>query len=145
MSYHLRPARQADAKPIKDLIRRVDINPFGLQWENFVIVETETGDLIGCVQLKPHRDRSVELASLAVEEDYRGQGVARRLIERLLENSPRPLYLVCRPSLVPLYEKFGFRVIQDEPISPFFQRIRFLFRAVRLLTREQQGMIMKLE
>lgn len=145
MAYTLRPAAESDDPRIKDLIRRVSINPTRLNWQRFIVAETPEGELAGCVQLKPHRDGSLELASLAVEETQRGQGVARLLIERLLAESPRPLYLVCRPPLGPLYEKFGFKVITDEPVSPFFRRIRFLFKAVRFLTGEQQGLIMRLD
>jgi N-acetylglutamate synthase-like GNAT family acetyltransferase len=143
--YRLRPATAADSARIKDLIRRVFINRSGLDWRRFIVAETDTGEFIGCAQLKPHHDSSVELASLAVEQAYRGEGVARKLIEHLLEAGPRPLYLMCRPALVPLYEKFGFYVIENEPVSPFFQRIRFLLRTGRLFTGRQLGFILRLD
>jgi N-acetylglutamate synthase-like GNAT family acetyltransferase len=144
-SYHLRDADEADSAKIKDLIRRVFINRTGLDWRHFTVAETDADEFIGCAQLKPHRDGSVELASLAVEEAHRGEGVARRLIEHLLAVGPRPLYLMCRPALVPLYKKFGFHVVEDEPVSSFFQRIRFLLRAGRMFTGKQLGFIMRLD
>jgi len=67
-----------------------------LDWKRFVVAETHDGGFIGCGQLKPHKDSSLELASIAVDASYRGQGVARAMIEHLLASSllagrPRPL------------------------------------------------------
>ena len=44
------------------------------------------GEVIGCAQIKPHRDGSRELASLVVHPDYRGQGIARRMIQYLTKH-----------------------------------------------------------
>jgi len=69
------------------LINRVGINPLGLDWKRFIVAETHYGGFIGCGQLKPPKDSSLELASIAVDASYRGQGVARAMIEHLLAPS----------------------------------------------------------
>ena len=143
--FRIRPAKQSDERKIKNLIWRVGINPFCLKWQHFLLAETEQGQFIGCAQLKPHSDGSIELASVAVEKAYRGRGLARRLIEQLLSNGPRPLYLVCRPELSTFYEKFGFWNIGGENLSPYFRHIRFLFRLAKLLTGREQAIIMQLQ
>ena len=96
---------------IRDLLSRVSSCPSRLDWRRFAIAETPSNAFIGCGQLKPHFDRSLELASLAVDTPYRRQGVARAIIERLLANGPGPLYTTCRAELAALYAKFGFRPI----------------------------------
>jgi N-acetylglutamate synthase-like GNAT family acetyltransferase len=141
----LRPATKTDAAKIRDLIHRVGINPLDLNWEHFLVAETTAGDFIGCAQLKPHRDGSVELASLAVEEASRGRGAARALIERLLAEGPRPLFLMCRPELGVLYERFGFRPAAEPEMTPYFRRIRRLFRLLRPLTGMEGPLIMRLD
>jgi N-acetylglutamate synthase-like GNAT family acetyltransferase len=141
----LRPANESDAIKIRDLIHRVHINPMDLNWQHFVIMETKNGDLIGCCQIKTHGDRSMELASLAVEEAYRGQGVARILIQHLLERSPRPLHLMCRPELASIYEKFGFRTIAPEAMPPYFRRIQRLARILGVFAGSHGPTIMRLE
>jgi N-acetylglutamate synthase-like GNAT family acetyltransferase len=75
LNYHIRPASQEDEKRIKDLIQRVQINPMGIHWERFVVAETTDNMFIGCGQIKQHFDGSQELASIAVEEEYRGHGI----------------------------------------------------------------------
>lgn len=70
----IRPATAEDAKPIKRLIHRVRINPFGLNWQRFLVAE-DAGAVVGCVQVKPHKDSVCELASLAVVPEQQGQGV----------------------------------------------------------------------
>jgi N-acetylglutamate synthase-like GNAT family acetyltransferase len=145
LDIRLRAARQTDQPIIKDLIRRVDINPFGLDWRHFIIAETTSADFAGCGQIKPHRDGSLELASIAVEVPQRGQGVARAIIDHLLANNPRPLYLTCRAELGPFYQKFGFRVLRPgDDASPFFRRLSILFRLAYFLFR-QKGLIMRLD
>jgi len=144
--FTLRPARETDSKPIKDLIHLVGINPIGLDWKRFVVAVDAQDRVIACGQLKPHRGEILELASLAVYPEYRGKGVARATIEHLLAESRRPLYLMCESSLGPLYEKFGFRAIAYEEMPRYFQRISKLAGlATTLLQRDERLLVMKLQ
>jgi amino-acid N-acetyltransferase len=126
VDYFLRPARADDFPAIRSLIRAVRINPTGLDWQRFVVAETNDGLLVGCGQVKPHRGGTLELASIAVEQDFRHQGVARALVEDLLAHYPRPLYLMCRSNLGPFYERFGFQVVLPEQMPQYFRRIQNL-------------------
>ena len=110
-----------------------------------MVAETPGGLFMGCAQLKQHQDQSLELASIAVEEMFRGQGVARALIEHLLTHSPRPVYLMCRPALGSFYEKFGFRVIDLEVMPAYFRRILRLVRVLVFLTNREGPLIMRLD
>ncbi len=121
--YRLRPATSGDASTIRWIINLVKINPMSLDWKRFILAEDGHGHVIGCGQVKPHRDGSLELASLAVLPAWRGQGLARRIIERLLAQYPGRLYLTCRSQLEPLYQKFGFKTIEFSEMPPYFQRI----------------------
>jgi N-acetylglutamate synthase-like GNAT family acetyltransferase len=118
-----RAAIQDDFPAIRALIHEVGINPTGLDWHRFLVAVTRTGELVGCGQIKPHADGSRELASLAVREQDRGQGVARTLILRLLEGQPRPIHLMCRARLGSFYNQVGFRAIGPEVMPPYFRRI----------------------
>ena len=123
--YILRPAEQGDFPAIRSLIHTVQINPFGLDWRHFIVAVTASGLLLGCGQVKIHADGSRELASIAVQESTRGQGIARAIIEELLrQEAHRPLYLMCRARLETLYAKFGFRAIGAEEMSPYFRKIK---------------------
>ncbi|PWH17570.1 MAG: GNAT family N-acetyltransferase [Anaerolineae bacterium] len=124
----LRQACAADLPAIRTLIYQVGINPLGLNWRRFLVAETQAGEFIGCGQLKPHFDGSMELASLAVVPAWRGRGVARRIIQQLMRNAPRPLYLTCLAHLGAFYEKFGFRVLGPEEMPPYFRRLYWLAR-----------------
>jgi N-acetylglutamate synthase-like GNAT family acetyltransferase len=119
----LRSARKEDFPAIRALIRETGINPTGLDWHHFLVAELPDGRFVGCGQLKPHFDGTLELASIAVKADWRGNGVARQIIQALMEKAPRPLYLTCRGSLGVFYEKFGFRVLQRDEMPPYFRRI----------------------
>ena len=118
----------------------------GLDWKRFVVAVNDRDEMVGCGQLKPHGKDILELASLAVYPQFRGQGVARAIIEHLLADSPRPLYLMCESSLGPLYEKFGFRRIEYDEMPRYFQRISKLAGIVTTLARrDERLLVMKLQ
>jgi N-acetylglutamate synthase-like GNAT family acetyltransferase len=145
-NFSLRPALESESRVIKDLIHLTGINPMGLDWRRFVVAVDDQGQVIGVGQIKPHGSDVLELASIAVYPAYRGQGVARAIIEYLMQNSPRPLYLMCVSSLGTLYEKFGFRGISYEEMPRYFQRISKLAGMVSALARrEEYLLVMKLQ
>ena len=140
-TYHLRPARVADARRIRQIIHRLHLNPLALDWQRFILAVDEQDQVIGCGQVKPHRDGSCELASIAVLPEWRGQKIARAIIEHLLKANPGPLYLTCRASLGRFYEKFGFRTLELNEMPPYFQRLSRLADLLVRSSLEQEGML----
>jgi N-acetylglutamate synthase-like GNAT family acetyltransferase len=141
----IRPAQEMEAAEIRDLIHLVGINPTGLDWKRFVVAVNDKDEMIGCGQLKPHGQDVLELASIAVYPEQQGKGIGRAIIEHLLKDSPRPLYLMCESSNGPLYEKFGFREVCYEEMPRYFQRMSKLAGLVTTLARrEERLLIMKL-
>jgi N-acetylglutamate synthase-like GNAT family acetyltransferase len=143
---NIRPAHETEDGQIRDLIHLVGINPMGLDWKRFVVAVNEHDEIMGCGQLKPHGQKVLELASIAVYPEYQGKGVARAIIEHLLKDSPRPLYLMCESALGTLYEKFGFRAISYDEMPRYFQRMSKLAGLITTLARrEERLLIMKLK
>jgi N-acetylglutamate synthase-like GNAT family acetyltransferase len=145
-TYTLRPARESESRAIKALIHLVGINPMGVDWKRFVVAVNDQDDILGIGQLKPHGKDILELASIAIYPEYRGQGIARAIIEHLLEDSPRPLYLMCESKNGTLYEKFGFREIPYKEMPRYFQRISRLAGLAGILARQDERLlVMKLQ
>jgi N-acetylglutamate synthase-like GNAT family acetyltransferase len=144
--FRLRPAERIDFPAIRSLINTVGINPTGLYWRRFIVAISTQGELLGCGQIKPHSDGSVELASIAVTQKARGAGIARAIIEKLISRETiRPLYLMCRAKLEPLYNKFDFRVINVEEMPKYFQRIHHLAKVFNFKSPpEDQLIVMRL-
>ncbi|MAT95882.1 MAG: hypothetical protein CL608_01845 [Anaerolineaceae bacterium] len=133
-----RPAQASDEAAIKALIRAVNINPMGLKWHRFLVAVDENGRLIGCGQIKPHRDGSRELASIAVQKAWRRQGIAGTIIEHLLAEQQPPVWLTCMDRLVPFYEQFGFVEVKagDGRSIPFYFRLaRTFFKPIQWFSR----------
>ena len=143
--YEVRPALESESAQIKDLIHLVGINPMGLDWKRFLVAVEGSGRVIGCGQIKPHGADILELASIAVPPEFRGRGIARRIIEALLAQNPRPLYLMCAEHNGPMYEKFGFRQIESDEMPKYFYRIKKLFDVTKTLRQVDESLwIMKL-
>ena len=147
MEFSLRPALDTDIPAIYELVREGRINPTGIDWMRFMLAETAEGDVIGCGQLKPHKDGSMELASIVVTEAWRGKGVARAIIEDLIQKNDGPLYLMCVSDNGPMYEKFGFRAVEDEDHMPkYFRRVSKMAAFIEPLRKEgKQLLVMGLE
>jgi N-acetylglutamate synthase-like GNAT family acetyltransferase len=120
-----------------------------LDWRRFVVAVDEQGQVIATGQVKPHQKGEIlELASIAVVEQHRGEGLARTIIEHLLKDSPRPMYLTCRSRLQPFYQKFGFRTLTYGDMPRFYQRLSKLANVFMTITRQDQAdglSVMKLQ
>ncbi len=141
MGFSLRPANEADTPAIYGLIREGKINPLGLDWKRFVLAETLDSEVIGCGQIKPHRDGSQELASIAITQSWQGKGVARRIIEHLIEGIEGPLFLMCISTMGPMYEKFGFRALERDEMPRYFRRVSKLAGFVEPLVKEEKQLL----
>jgi N-acetylglutamate synthase-like GNAT family acetyltransferase len=146
VEYSLRPALETESAVIRDLIHQVGINPMGLDWRRFLVAVTPEGQVIGCGQLKPHGGGLLELASIAVLPEHRKLGIARAVIEHLLDDSPRPLYLTCVSSMGPFYERFGFYALKPDEMPRYFRRLSQLAGLVfTLAQRGETLLVMKLQ
>lgn len=143
--FMIRPAVESESAQIKALIKLVGINPTGLDWKRFLVAVNDSGRIIGCGQIKPHGGDIRELASIAVLPEYRGMGIARAIIEKLIQENPKPLYLMCISHNGQMYEKFGFQVIDNSQMPRYFSRIKKLFDLTNVLHRSKEDLlVMKL-
>lgn len=136
----LRRAAAADRAVIWQMVRSEHLNPLGLDWRRFLLAVSAGGDVAGCVQIKLHGGGTRELASLVVKNEWRGLGLARRLIETICAGQEPPLYLMCRSSLEPLYARFGFRSLGMEEMPGYYRRIYILFRFMRYFMRGSENL-----
>ncbi len=146
--FRLRPATVSDQGAIRALIRQVQINPTGLEWQRFIVAVSEEGRLIGCGQIKPHPDGSRELASIAVAPDWRNTGVATAIISHLGagyagsgSGQTPPLYLTCRAGLGEFYQRFGFYPISSDQMPVYFRRVARLANALHNVRLFKEGLL----
>ncbi|GBL18826.1 hypothetical protein LBMAG37_12870 [Anaerolineae bacterium] len=118
----LRAAQPRDMRRIRAIIRRARINRLGLRWRRFTVAVANS-KIIGCVQLKVHRDGTVELASLAVERDWRGRAIGAQLVADCIARHPAALHLMCTHKLVAYYLRLGFAVVALPDLPPYFKRL----------------------
>lgn len=146
MTSAIRPATADDQRAITALVRQAGINPMSLHWEHFLLAE-DRGRIVSIGQVKMHRDGSRELASIATVSDRQREGLATAIIHALVAREPGTLYLTCRASTCPFYERFGFRrVEQTEDLPSYFRRLmrvaRIFFNVAGLFGRDEGGWVM---
>lgn len=118
----LRPALASDQSTVTAIIRAAHINPFNLNWQRF-IVAVNGEPVVGVGQIKPHKDGSRELASIAVIPAYQHQGIASQIITALMQREKGVIHLFCRTSLADFYRRFGFQVISLQELPSELARI----------------------
>jgi putative acetyltransferase len=81
-----------------------------------IFVALHGDKVVGTCAVVPHGVKRWEIAKLAVSSEFRGQGIARRLVERSLghaqEQGAHQVFLVSNSQLhsaLRLYESFGFK------------------------------------
>ncbi len=121
MSIAIRPAVENEADTIKAMIHVEGLDPTTLNWRHFLVAELD-GQIVGVGQIKEYGGIH-ELGSLVVQHDHRGKGIARQLIAALEAKAKRPLYLSCRDTMQPYYEKFGYQVISSRE-TPLALRLK---------------------
>ena len=107
----IRPAIETDQAIIRTLVRSERLNPYGLDWPNFLVAVIGPA-LVGAVQLRRHRDGSRELGSLVVRKEARGRGIASRLINALLAGTNERVLLITVEAFAARYGRWGFRPIE---------------------------------
>jgi len=122
MPLTLRDATIEDQPTIRQIVRAANINPTGLDWPRFIVAE-DAGAIVGVGQVKPHRDGTRELASIAVLPARHGQGIGTAIIQDLVRRENATLHLTCRSRLQGYYERFGFRRLESRDYPPYFARM----------------------
>ncbi len=114
----LRPATAQDRMAILLLVLKALLDPTQLRWQQFWVIESHQ-QIIACGQLRQLNDVE-ELGSLVVSRAWRGQGLGTILVQHLIQQSTKPLYLECLGKrLADFYTRFGFVPVEflDLPAS----------------------------
>ncbi len=90
MMLRAEPARPHDLSGALELLGRSELTQqdVGEGWGHYFVVREDDGRVIGVAGLELHGEDGL-LRSVAVDEDYRGQGLAGALIEAVLERAQR--------------------------------------------------------
>lgn len=127
-SFHL---EEEDVLVLGDPQRHI-LNPGG---HIYFAVHPHTGEAIGCCALLAMGDGCFEVAKMAIDEPYRGQGLGRQMLRGTIDAArhlgARRLYLVTHHSLknaIGLYESEGFVHLcpEDAPPSPYERATVFM-------------------
>jgi amino-acid N-acetyltransferase len=129
----IRPATADDQFVITAIVRAARINPSDLDWQRFLLAQWGQ-DIVGVGQVKPHKDGSRELASIAVVPEWQGNGVGGALIRALLSRETGQLYLMCGADREHYYERFGFKRLERPAMPPYFRRFMRIAPVVQMLT-----------
>lgn len=110
MNVYIRRATANDQAAIRSIVREAGLNPLHLHWRNFVVAQHDSA-VVGCGQLRPHREGSAELASLAVSPTCQGSGIGTEILRTLTDRTQRDVYLMCEARMRSYYRRFGFSVV----------------------------------
>lgn len=96
---------------IVNYIAEFELDNRALKKEQFLIAKKEN-ELLGFGRLRKHSGCD-ELCSLGTVTPERNKGIAKLIIQNLIDSSTQPLYLVC---IIPeLFTPFGFKIVTEYP------------------------------
>lgn len=115
-AYTIRAATAADAETIKQMVRSAPLNPNAINWQHFHVLEVvEQGQpKIVSIGMLQKEGEIWEIDSVTTRREYRGKGYAGAIVRTLMENAPRPLYLLAETDLVEYYKRLGFEGVERE-------------------------------
>lgn len=137
-----REATAQDEPTIREMIKAEQLDPTSLNWRHFLIAE-DGETVVGIGQIKAYPGCR-ELGSLVTHPDYRGRGIATRMIAQLEERATFPLYLLCAHWNEAFYERNGYVTIPWRA-APWILKlktlpaplIRLIFKAkIRIMCKE---------
>lgn len=90
MTLQAEPARPHDINDALDLLRRLDLPETDVaeRWGHYFVVHEDDGRVVGVAGLEVHGDDGL-LRSVAVNVDYRRQGLGASLVEAALARAAR--------------------------------------------------------
>jgi N-acetylglutamate synthase-like GNAT family acetyltransferase len=142
----VRRAREEDQPVITAMVRGARLNPSGLDWRRFVVAELD-GQTVGVAQLRRYSDGATELASLVVDPDKRGHGIATHMIDALLTGEQEPVYTLIDRRFVEHFTRWGFAPVEPSQLPRSVSRgyrIGRVVTAVGSLLRRQRIRIVPL-
>ena len=110
--WEIEAAKAADMPEIEDLIAAVDGDRADLGAEQFVVAKSEDARILGCGRLRPYPD-FCEIASMAVADDVRANGIGLAIVNRLLEMYAGTILLICEDEVVEFFRRFEFELILE--------------------------------
>ena len=136
----VREAGADDLPAIEKLVESVDGDLYQLEHGQFVVAQSESGTILGCCRLRPYPE-FCELASLAVDQQQRTNGVGRAMVARLLELYPGDIYLICEDHVMNFFSHFGFRPVpvdeMPEGLQPKWQYFNSLASSMNVMLLER--------
>jgi amino-acid N-acetyltransferase len=90
MMLRAEPARPHDLRGALDLLGRAELTDQDVSagWGHYFVVHEDDGRVVGVAGLELHGEDGL-LRSVAVDADYRGQGLAAALVEAVLQRASR--------------------------------------------------------
>ena len=124
----VRPARTSDIKAIHKLIGDFASGGRMLQKETVTLYESvqefmvavEDGQVVGCGALHVLWEDLAEVRSVAITENFRGNGIGNQILERIIDRA-RVLGLsriFCLTFETKFFGRHGFEEIQGTPVEP---------------------------
>ena len=107
----LQLAEQKDMVWVNEWYKSIQFVPASLDEGDKIVIALCNGERAGLGRLVPIDDVSWELGGIYVQDEFRGKGIARRIVQRLCDigkEANTTLWCIPFAHLVPFYTSFGF-------------------------------------
>ncbi|MBE9182728.1 GNAT family N-acetyltransferase [Oculatella sp. LEGE 06141] len=92
---------------------------FSNDWSKYWVVECN-GHLVACAKLCRYKTHSA-IYNVFVADRWRKQGIGSCLMQQLIQEATRPLYLACFTRTISFYQQLGFSQVPPKDLSPLLR------------------------
>lgn len=131
--------RKSNEQDLPDLLEF--FNKFHVDVENIIpdqfLIAFDNDKIIGCVRIRKIGGY-LKLASIIVLPECRKMGIGRNLVQKILNEANKPVYIICSHENEGFYRKIGFAPIKMDTIPEIF-RYKCNFETENVLLYEKIG------
>ncbi|KZN61302.1 GNAT family N-acetyltransferase [Pseudoalteromonas luteoviolacea] len=115
----IRIAKQEEIHWVNEQYQRIGFKLSNPE-QDLIAIAVIDGQKVGVGRVQTISDKDAELGGMYVNPDFRGAGIAAKLVSFLVESASHFQCVYCLPfsHLAEFYEKFGFAHVKDRNTAP---------------------------
>jgi excinuclease UvrABC nuclease subunit len=110
-------AKKNEQLLLEEIISRYPgtLGPERIEYQDFLVARNTGGEIVALASLHEDRAKLLEIDPVWVSDSHRGSKLGLLMVQLLLQNQKKKVYVLCKPNLEEYYANIGFRRVREMP------------------------------